>query len=68
MSKLESTWKTVSQREKLEFSGSLLLSAAESRGEPSPANAGGGLTACALARIQLAQAIIAEALACGPGE
>lgn len=78
MSNLTSTFETASAKEKLGLSAKLLSGIAsplkQSSGMPVDVAAldgnggNGGLTVCELARIALAQAIITEALACGPGE
>ena len=63
MTDLTSMYEMASTRQKLELCSSL-LSVRKAVTDP----IGGGdppLTTCELARIQLAQAIIAEALACG---
>lgn len=80
MNNLASIYKTASQAEKISFSASLLISVAsplkQSSGMPvdvavadlDGGGGNGGLTTCQLANIALAQAIITQALACGPGE
>lgn len=60
---LASHYMTASTREKLNLSVDLLDSVVISNNASSKP-----LTACELARIALAQAILTEALACGPGE
>ena len=56
---LATTYLMASTQEKLQLCASLLLTNNLKSEAP--------LTACELARIALAQAIITEALACGPG-